>query len=81
MSTFPFAMIVSQSALSEQYGSAWNGEQFEYHSALPHAPVMVHDIAVRPPRAYRTRAALAATLRRAAEVVSPAPAVRSRPAR
>ncbi|GAA3270579.1 hypothetical protein Dvina_11220 [Dactylosporangium vinaceum] len=81
MSTFPFAMIVSQSSLAEQYGSAWNGETFEYASALPSAPVVTHAVAVRPPRAYRTRNALAATLRRVAEAVAPAPAVHSRPAR
>lgn len=89
MSTFPFAMIVSQSALSEKFGGAgggtwsgkWNGESFEYASALPGAPVVGHDAPVRPPRAYRTRNALAASLRRAAEAVAPAPAVRSTPAR
>ncbi|WP_433217734.1 hypothetical protein ACQP00_10495 [Dactylosporangium sp. CS-047395] len=80
MSTFPFAMVVSQSALSEQYGSAygsaygpaWNGESFEYASALPHAPVVDHEVPVRPPRSYRTRAALAGVLHRAAEAVAPA---------
>ncbi|GAA4245811.1 hypothetical protein [Dactylosporangium darangshiense] len=73
MSTFPFAMIVSQSALSESFGPSFNGERFEYASALPGAPVVDHEVPVRPPRAYRTRSALAASLRRAAEVVAPAP--------
>ena len=78
MSTFPFAMVVSQSALSESFGGSFNGETFEYASALPHAPVVVcHEVAVRPPRAHRARTALAATLRRAAEAVSPAPAPHS----
>ncbi|MEU7875681.1 hypothetical protein [Dactylosporangium sp. NPDC049140] len=81
MSTFPFAMVISQSALSEEFGGAWNGETFEYASALPNAPVVGHDAPVRPPRGYRTRHALAATLRKAAEAVAPAPAVRSHPAR
>ncbi|MER7283575.1 hypothetical protein ABT369_55065 [Dactylosporangium sp. NPDC000244] len=81
MSTFPFAMVVSQSALSEEFGGSWNGEAFEYASALPNAPVIGHDAPARPPRAYRTRTALAATLRKAAEAVAPAPAVRSHPAR
>jgi hypothetical protein len=81
MSTFPFAMIVSQSALSDEFGGSWNGEAFEYASALPGAPAVGHDAPARPPRAYRTRAALAATLQRAAAIVAPAPAVRSNPAR
>ncbi|WP_433085264.1 hypothetical protein ACQP1P_10025 [Dactylosporangium sp. CA-052675] len=81
MSTFPFAMIVSQSALAEEFGGSWNGEAFEYASALPNAPVTGHDAPARPPRAYRARTALAATLRKAAEAVAPAPAVRSHPAR
>ncbi|WP_433058306.1 hypothetical protein [Dactylosporangium sp. CS-033363] len=72
MSTFPFAMVVSQSALAEQYGPAWNGESFEYASALPHAPVVGHEVPVRPPRSQRTRAALAGALHRAAELVAPA---------
>lgn len=76
MSTFPFAMVVSQAALSEHFGGRWNGEAFEYASALPHAPVLGHDapheIPARPPRAHRARSALAATLRRAAEAVAPA---------
>jgi hypothetical protein len=74
MTTFPFAMIVSQSALAESFGPSWNGERFEYASALPNAPVVVHDAPSRPPRAYRTREVLAATLRRAAEAVAPTPA-------
>ncbi|MFG2039214.1 hypothetical protein [Dactylosporangium sp. NPDC048998] len=81
MSTFPFAMVVSQSALSEEFGGSWNGERFEYASALPNAPVVDHDAPVRPPRGYRTRTALAATLRRAAEAVAPAPALHSELAR
>jgi len=81
MSTFPFAMVVSQSALAERFEGSWNGEAFEYASALPNAPVVGHAAPVRPPRAYRTRNVLAATLRKAAEAVAPAPAVRSHPAR
>ncbi|MGI5244125.1 hypothetical protein [Dactylosporangium sp. CA-139066] len=81
MSTFPFAMVVSQSALSESFGPTFNGETFEYASALPGAPVVEYEVPVRPPRAYRTRTALAATLRRAAEAVSPAPGRHSRLAR
>ncbi|WP_432828112.1 hypothetical protein [Dactylosporangium sp. CA-092794] len=65
MSTFPFAMIVSQTAMSEQFG-------FEHASALPHAPEVV-DPPTRTPRSYRARTALAATLRRAAEAVAPGP--------
>ena len=49
MSTFPFAMVVSQTALSEQYGALCNGETFEYASALPNAPVVGNEVPVRPP--------------------------------
>lgn len=72
MSTFPFAMIVSQSALAENFGASWNGVTFEYASALPNAPVVAQATTVRTPRTYRARSALAATLRRAASAVAPA---------
>lgn len=72
MSTFPFAMIVSQSALAEHFDGRWNGETFEFASALPNAPVVPENTAVRTPRTYRARSALAATLRRAAGAVAPA---------
>jgi hypothetical protein len=74
-------MIVSQSALSESFGPSFNGETFEYASALPGAPVVHHEVPVRPPRAYRARTVLAASLRRAAEAVSPSPVVKSHLAR
>jgi hypothetical protein len=70
MSTFPFAMIVSQSAMSRDFPGNWNGETFEFQSALPNAPV-VEPAPARTARTYRARSALAATLRRAATVVAP----------
>ncbi|GAA2392439.1 hypothetical protein [Dactylosporangium salmoneum] len=74
MSTFPFALVVSQAALSDSFGPSFNGEEFEYASALPGAPTVEHDVPVRPPRVARARWALAESLRRAAEAVAPAPA-------
>ncbi|MEV6926860.1 hypothetical protein AB0M46_20455 [Dactylosporangium sp. NPDC051485] len=74
MSTFPFAMVVSQAALAESFGPSWNGEEFEYASALPGAPVVAHEVPVRPPRVERARWALAESLRRAADAVAPVPA-------
>ena len=87
MSTFPFAMVVSQSALAHQFDGRWNGETFEFASALPNAPVVDdglgrgHHRTDAHQRAYRARSALAATLRRAAEAVAPAPSPRCRTAR
>ena len=84
MSTFPFAMIVSQSAMSHEFhgSGARSGTrsdlEFEFLSALPDAPV-VADRPARRPRTHRARSALAATLRRAATVIAPPPD-NSRPA-
>jgi len=74
MSTFPFAMIVSQSAMSAEFpefSGRWNGEVFEFQSALPGAPVVDDRATARTARTYRARSALATTLRRAASLVAP----------
>ncbi|WP_327005304.1 hypothetical protein OHA72_61695 [Dactylosporangium sp. NBC_01737] len=63
---FPFAMIESQNAMAH-----------EVRSALPGAPVVappVPLIGARRPRARQLRAALAASLHRAADAVAPAAA-------
>ncbi|WP_238015919.1 hypothetical protein KZZ52_10490 [Dactylosporangium sp. AC04546] len=67
---FPLAMIVSQSAMAREFPGSWAGsEGFEFSSALPHAPVVPYP--EPSPRAYRTRAAIASTLRRAATAIAP----------
>ncbi|GAA1564823.1 hypothetical protein GCM10009827_102990 [Dactylosporangium maewongense] len=63
---FPFAMIESQNAMAH-----------EVRSALPQAPVVAPAaplIGGRADRSRRVRAALAATLHRAADAVAPAAA-------
>jgi hypothetical protein len=78
MSTFPFAMIVSQSAMSRDFQGSGarpgtrNELEFEFLSALPNAPV-VADRPARRPRTHRARSALAAALSRAATVIAPPP--------
>ncbi|GGM14412.1 hypothetical protein ACFFX1_31595 [Dactylosporangium sucinum] len=68
---FPFAMIVSQSALAREFPGSWAGpEGFEFSSALPHAPVVPYP--EHSPRAHRTRSAIASGLRRAASAIAPA---------
>lgn len=65
---FPFAMIESQNAMNH-----------EVRSALPQAPVVAPAaplLGARRPRARQVRAALAATLHRAADAVAPTPACR-----
>ncbi len=62
MDMLPTAMILARSAMNR-----------EVFSALPDAPVVVHqEPSPRPPRAVRPRAALAAILERAARAVEPA---------
>jgi hypothetical protein len=63
---FPFAMIVSQNAMAH-----------EVRSAMPNAPVVAPPVPLlgtRRPRARQVRAALAASLHRAADAVAPAAA-------
>lgn len=60
---FPFAMIVSQNAMAH-----------EVRSALPGAPMVapaVPLLGARPSRSRQVRAALAASLHRAADAVAP----------
>ncbi|GAA0745112.1 hypothetical protein Drose_10390 [Dactylosporangium roseum] len=67
---FPFAMIVSQSAMAEKFpGTRSGAEGFLFRSALPHAPVVPHPEPA--PKAYHTRAIVASALRRAATAIAP----------
>ena len=60
MNEFPFALIALARGTSEM------------HSALPDAPVVAERTrAPRPPRTYRSRAAVATTIVRLADVVAP----------
>ncbi|GAA2621238.1 hypothetical protein GCM10010399_60300 [Dactylosporangium fulvum] len=68
---FPYAMIVSQSAMAKEFPGTWSdAEGFLFKSALPHAPVVPYPEPAL--KAYRTRAALASALRRAATAIAPA---------
>ena len=63
---FPFAMIVSQNAMAH-----------EVRSAMPNAPIVAPPVPLlgaRRSRGRQVRAALAASLHRAADAVAPAPA-------
>lgn len=63
---FPFAMIESQNAMAHEVRSALPGAP----TIAPAAPLL----GARPSRARKARAAIAATLHRAADAVAPAAA-------
>jgi hypothetical protein len=59
LNELPVAMILARKGVIES------------HSALPNAPVVVEPTRVARPRTYRSRAAVAATLSRVADLVAP----------